>query len=111
MALLLKSKADCPIAAKTLIAARYNDVDVTVETVERGKSGYDLGHPLKKCPVLQKGDQVIFESNAMARFVAKQNGDSAKLYGATPFEAGQIDGWIDLASSEIDLPVATWLNT
>lgn len=31
------------------------------------------------------------------------------MYGATPFEQGQIDQFIDLAAHEIDLPAAVWV--
>jgi elongation factor 1-gamma len=47
----------------------------------------------------------VFESNAIARYVARQG----KLYGANNYEAAVIDQWIDFASNEIELPSAAWL--
>jgi glutathione S-transferase len=152
-------------------------VNVKTETVERGKQGYDLGHPLKKCPVMKVGNDVIFESNAIVRFVANQT--HSKILGSNNFETvrifsyfsflffsflssfsffsslffsffsslffilfslisllfsyfsfflfslffliqrknsyiqiqSEIDGWIDLASNEIDRPMNLWLHT
>jgi elongation factor 1-gamma len=98
------------LVKKALIAARYNDVDIKVDVVEKAKGGYNLGHPLKKVPVLKAGDAAIFESNSIARFVARSNGDPAKLFGANEFEEGLIEGWIDFAANEIDLPLKAWLG-
>lgn len=108
MAYVIQHIAGCPIVAKASIAALYNDVSVKTEVTEAKAI---VGHPLKKCPVLLADGKAIFESNAMARFVARANGDAAKLYGASAFEAGQVDSWIDFASGEIDAPITTWVNT
>jgi Glutathione S-transferase, N-terminal domain len=86
MSVKIKSCLDCPLVRKSLIAGFYNDVQLELQIVERGKKGYDLGHPLQKSPVLVVDEQVIFESNAMARFVARSNGDTAKLFGTNPLE-------------------------
>jgi len=108
--LVLQSCEGCPFVPKVLIAAKYAGVEVKSQTVEKGKQGYDLGHPLKKCPVLKVGNDVIFESNSIARYVAQHN-EASKLFGTNAFEAGEVDAWIDLAANEIDRPVALWLHT
>mmetsp|Transcript_11187 Transcript_11187/g.16920 ORF Transcript_11187/g.16920 Transcript_11187/m.16920 type:complete len:405 (-) Transcript_11187:61-1275(-) len=110
MALTIQTKEDCALVKKALIAARYNDVEVKVETVEKAKGGYQCGHPLKKVPVLKVGDASIFESNSIARFVARSNGDPAKLFGTNEFEEGLIEGWIDFATNEVDYPLKAWLG-
>ena len=110
MALVLQTKAECCLIRKVLIAARYNAVEIKVETVEKAKGGYPTAHPLKKVPVLTAGDATIFESNSIARFVARSNGDPAKLLGTNEFEEGLIEGWIDFATNEIDFPLKAWLG-
>jgi len=107
MSFVVQACEGCPFLPKILITAQYAGVQVKHEIVEKGKQGYELGHPLKKCPVLKVGDEVIFESNAIARFIAR-SGESSKLFGGNLFQEGEIEGWIDLAAAEIDLPVSVW---
>ena len=62
--------------------------------------------PLGKVPVLVTPQGSIFESNAIARYVARVRRDT-ELYGATFFESGQIDSWIDFCCHELELPKRT----
>ena len=50
----------------------------------------------------------IFESNAIARHVARLG--NASVAGASAFEAGLIDSWLDFASNEFESAVITWLG-
>jgi elongation factor 1-gamma len=109
MALVVQACADCPFLPKIVITGKYCGVEVKHEAIERGKQGYELGHPLKKCPVLKVNEGAVFESNAIVRYIARTH--PSKLYGANDFEAAEIDGWLDIAATEIDCPVSTWFRT
>ncbi|MQL99935.1 hypothetical protein Taro_032662, partial [Colocasia esculenta] len=63
---------------------------------------------LGKVPVLETKDGAVFESNAIARYVARLKADNP-LYGSTLFEYARIEQWIDFATMEIDANVARWL--
>jgi elongation factor 1-gamma len=56
---------------------------------------------------LETNEGVIFEANAAARFVARQS--KVSLFGASDFEAAQVDQWIDFSANEIDLPSSVWI--
>ncbi|XP_076960058.1 elongation factor 1-gamma 2-like [Bidens hawaiensis] len=101
-------------ALKILIAAEYVGVDVKCpENFEMGVSNktpeFLNMNPFGKVPVLETPDGVIFESNAITRYVARLNTDIG-LFGSSPVEYGQIEQWIDFASMEIDLNLLTWLR-
>ncbi|XP_076915826.1 elongation factor 1-gamma 2-like isoform X2 [Bidens hawaiensis] len=101
-------------ALKILIAAEYVGVEVKCpENFQMGVSNKTTEflnmNPLGKVPVLETPDGVIFESNAITRYVARLNTDIG-LFGSSPIEYGQIEQWIDFASMEIDLNLLTWLR-
>ena len=50
----------------------------------------------------------VFESNAIARYIARTRRDT-ELYGVTFFESGLVDGWLDFASHDLELPISMWL--
>jgi len=50
----------------------------------------------------------IFESNAIARYVARIRQDSG-LYGGSFFESALVDQWVDFAANELEAPRAIWL--
>jgi elongation factor 1-gamma len=98
-------------AFKALIAAEYNGVDVEVpefKMMEDNKTPEFLAKsPLGKVPVLETAQGCIFESNAIARFIARIRRDTG-IYGSTFFESGQVDSWIDFCGHEIELPAVMW---
>lgn len=49
----------------------------------------------------------IFESNAIARYIARLRRDT-DLTGTSFFESGQVDSWIDFASHDLELPATLW---
>ena len=51
---------------------------------------------------------VIFESNAIARYVARLRRDT-ELSGRSFFETAQVDSWIDFCSHEVELPASLWI--
>ena len=54
------------------------------------------------------GAGVIFESNAIARYVARLRRDT-ELTGRSFFETAQVDSWVDFCSHEIELPATLWI--
>ncbi|KAI7726269.1 hypothetical protein M8C21_006749 [Ambrosia artemisiifolia] len=101
-------------ALKVLITAEYVGVEVKCpENFEMGVSNktpeFLKMNPLGKVPVLETPDGVIFESNAIARYIARLKTDSC-LFGSSPIEYGQVEQWIDFASLEIDSNLLTWLR-
>jgi len=92
-------------AFKALIAAEYNGVNVTV--AEFDASVVKSLSPTGKAPVLQTPNGVIFESNAIARFLAKIRRDTG-LTGNGLYEEAAIDSWVDFAANELELPASVW---
>lgn len=93
-------------AWKILIAAAYNNVKIDVNSeIKMGVTNktpeYLAKNPMGKVPVLDTPQGAIFESNAIARYVARIRNDT-ELYGATFFESSQIDQWLDTVTNELD---------
>jgi elongation factor 1-gamma len=112
MSLKIYSYPNNPRVNKALIAASY--YGVTIETTPNFQMGVDnqttefkAMNPNGKVPVLQTPEGAIFESAAIARYVARL-GDKS-LYGKTVFESGQIDQWVDWCQWNVDLPAMAWL--
>jgi len=99
-----------PRVWKALIAAEYAGVHIEVPPFNIGQDNkakeFLAKFPVGKVPVLETPEGNIFESNAIARHVARQ---SPKLYGSSLIEAAQVDQWIDFSANEIELPSAAWL--
>ena len=97
---------------KAEIAATYNGVTLTTPKFVAGQDDatpeFIAMNPLGKVPVLQTAEGVIFESNAIARYVAGLRRDS-ELLGASYYESGLVDSWLDFCSNEIELPACLWV--
>ena len=63
--------------------------------------------PLGKAPVLKTPSGVVFESNAIARYLARARADT-ELLGASFVDQAQVDSWIDFSSNELELPASMW---
>jgi len=91
-----------------LIAAQYAGISIDVPAFEFAKDNetadYKAKFPTQKVPALDTPNGPIFESNAMARYVAGVRADSG-LLGASHYESGQVDQWIFWATNELDAPV------
>lgn len=98
---------------KALIAAEY--VGVKIELTPSFQIGVTNTtpeflklNPLGKVPVLETPEGAIFESNAIARYVARLK--DVGLFGTSAFEQGQIEQWIDFSAFEIDINIGKWLG-
>lgn len=98
---------------KILIAAEYNSVDIEVPEFKAKQDNitaeFQKKSPLGRVPVLETAAGTIFESNAIARYVARIRRDT-ELYGSTFFESGQVDSWIDFSANDIELVSHDFLN-
>jgi len=99
-------------ANKALIAAQYAGVDIEVPAFEFGKDNKSAAflalNPLGKVPVLETPNGGIFESNAIARYVARLRADVG-LLGDSFYQQGQVDQWIDFVANEIEPSRAIWV--
>ena len=57
--------------------------------------------------MLQTPSGVVFESNAIARYLARARADT-ELLGASFVEQAQVDSWIDFSANELELPASMW---
>uniref|UniRef100_A0A804PXR7 GST N-terminal domain-containing protein n=1 Tax=Zea mays TaxID=4577 RepID=A0A804PXR7_MAIZE len=65
-------------------------------------------NPLGKVPVLETPDGPVFESNAIARYVARLKDDNP-LFGSSRIEQAHVEQWMDFAATEVDPGVAWYL--
>ncbi|KAG8378504.1 hypothetical protein BUALT_Bualt08G0144000 [Buddleja alternifolia] len=113
MALVLHSSLPNKNAFKALIVAEYSGVKIElVKDFEMGVSNktpeFIKMNPLGKIPVLETPDGAIFESNAIARYVAKLDPDTS-LYGSSLLDYGHIEQWMDFSATEVDAHLGSWL--
>jgi len=98
-------------AQKALIAAEYYGLSIEVPPFKFGEDNKTKEflqlNPNGMVPLLVTSEGPIFESAAIARYVA-QLGDGS-LYGKTTYESGLVDQWVDWAQWQIDLPAMAWL--
>lgn len=86
-------------------------MDVEVVDLDLAKKGGDsvlAKTPAGKVPVLETPQGLLFESNAIARYIARARRDT-DLYGVSFFESGLVDAWIDFAAHEVELPATLWV--
>ncbi|XP_062083711.1 elongation factor 1-gamma-like [Humulus lupulus] len=112
MALVLYSGSVNKNAYKTLIVAEYTGVKVEFAAdFEMGVTNktpeFIKMNPIGKIPVLQTPDGSVFESNAIARYVARSKEDNA-LYGSSLIDYAHIEQWIDFSTLEIDAKLLAW---
>jgi len=98
-------------AFKILIAAEYNGIDIKVPAFKIGQDNKNATFlkksPLGRVPLLETSSGCIFESNAIARYVAKMRRDT-ELCGVSFFDNAKVDMWIDFCSHDIELPATVW---
>jgi len=113
MTLKLYANPNNPLLHKILIAAKYGKIDVEVtQDFTIGKDNltqeFLQKNPLGKVPVLETSEGPIWESNAIARYIARLD-ENTQLLGQDEFEQGLVDQWLDFASGELGLPARVWL--
>ncbi|WCJ18637.1 Elongation factor 1-gamma [Euphorbia peplus] len=100
-------------AFKILIVAEYSGVEIKmVDNFEMSDSKtpeFLKMNPLGKFPVLKTPDGPVFESNAIARYVAHLKADNP-LLGSSPIDYAHIEQWIDFSTLEIDAYILGWLK-
>eukprot|EP00735_Rhodelphis_limneticus_P009194 TRINITY_DN2601_c1_g1::TRINITY_DN2601_c1_g1_i1::g.19461::m.19461 TRINITY_DN2601_c1_g1::TRINITY_DN2601_c1_g1_i1::g.19461 ORF type:complete len:458 (+),score=223.10,sp/P26641/EF1G_HUMAN/43.08/4e-111,EF1G/PF00647.14/3.3e-40,GST_N/PF02798.15/1.1e-16,GST_N/PF02798.15/8.6e+03,GST_C/PF00043.20/2.8e-12,GST_C/PF00043.20/9.1e+03,GST_N_3/PF13417.1/2.5e-10,GST_N_2/PF13409.1/3.2e-10,GST_C_3/PF14497.1/3.8e-09,GST_C_3/PF14497.1/4.5e+03,GST_C_2/PF13410.1/1.7e-05,DUF1510/PF07423.6/0.011,Ycf1/PF05758.7/0.029,NARP len=100
MPMKLYTYPENPRALKALVAAQYNGVNIEIVSnfqfgVTNRTAEFLSYNPFGKVPTLVTEDgQGIFESNAIARYVARIRNDTG-LFGQTFAESGKVDSWID----------------
>lgn len=98
--------------SKALIAAQYNGVEIEVPEFDMAKelhtAEFKAKNPLQKVPVLETPSGCIFESAAIARYVARLRADT-NLLGASFHQQGLVDQFIDFSTNEIEPARAIWL--
>lgn len=92
-------------AFKSLICAEYNSVSVDVPDFDANVA--KSLSPTGKVPVLQTTSGAIFESNAIARHIAKLRRDTG-LTGKNIFEEAEVDSWVDFGANEVEIPACVW---
>lgn len=112
MALILHAGNGNNNAWKALIAAEYSGVKVELaKDFQMGVSNktpeFLKMNPMGKIPVLETPDGAVFESNAIARYVARLNPDTA-LFGSSPIDYARVEQWIDFASLELYTNLSRW---
>eukprot|EP01103_Thecamoeba_quadrilineata_P006012 TRINITY_DN15751_c0_g1_i1.p1 TRINITY_DN15751_c0_g1~~TRINITY_DN15751_c0_g1_i1.p1 ORF type:complete len:440 (+),score=110.22 TRINITY_DN15751_c0_g1_i1:127-1320(+) len=65
-------------------------------------------NPLGKVPVLETDEGSIYESNAIARHLARAGW--TPLFGSNDYEEALVNQWLDFSSGEIELPASVWLG-
>jgi len=100
---------------KILVTAAYGGVQIQVEDKDNFPENLQK-HPLasvrtydSRWPVLVTSSGPIWQTHAIARYVAKIGSDSSQLLGSTPYQEGLITQWIDFLANELYLPVAAWI--
>lgn len=112
MALKLFSFPGDKNSYKGLVAAQYAGVAVELAKdfkmgVTNKEAAFLQKNPHGKVPVLQAEGGCVFESNAIARYIARLS--DCGLFGATLIDHGHVEQWIDFASNEIDAPLSSWV--
>eukprot|EP00004_Rigifila_ramosa_P021104 TRINITY_DN5555_c0_g1_i1.p1 TRINITY_DN5555_c0_g1~~TRINITY_DN5555_c0_g1_i1.p1 ORF type:complete len:233 (+),score=52.79 TRINITY_DN5555_c0_g1_i1:36-701(+) len=98
---------------KALIAAQFNGIKLDWPQDFSLKEGHHLTpeflalNPFHQVPTLQTPEGGIFESNSIARFVAREGAAVFPLYGKNNFEASRIDGFLDVMMA-YDSAISPW---
>jgi len=100
--------ASDPLLWRVLVTAKYAKREIEhVSNADPTSKDILALSPFGKLPVLQTNEGSVFEANAITRYIARLG--KGHLYGATDFEAAQIEQFIDFASQEIELPSNVWI--
>jgi len=97
---------------KTLIADQYGGIKVEYPPFAMGKENktpeFLKKNPTGQVPTLESPDGPVWESNAIAKYIARKGNDKG-LYGANDYEASQVDQWIEFYRSRLEDDVTGWM--
>ncbi|KAK8792982.1 hypothetical protein WA158_005145 [Blastocystis sp. Blastoise] len=101
-------------AMMALIAAEYNHIDIKVPEfnfgVENKTPEFLALNPNGQVPTLKTPQGGLFESTAIARYVARMRADT-ELMGASFYEQAQVDQWIDWCNCNVVPTINQWFYT
>ncbi|ASK35735.1 glutathione S-transferase [Alcanivorax sp. N3-2A] len=89
------------------LALDYQRIDVGGRFGGLNEQDYRALNPNGLIPCLQDGDLVLWESNAMVRYLSARYGEG-RLYDADPAVRAVADKWMDWATSTLVPPYIAW---
>jgi len=92
-----------------LIAARIAGVEFTEVFIafdDQKKPEFLKINPTGKVPCAETPEGTIFESGAIARYIARLHPEKG-LYGSTVYESGLVDQWVDFVATGMPSSLAT----
>jgi len=97
---------------KSLVAAQYNQIDIELPPFDFDKDikseSFKAKTPVGKVPVLETPQGCIFESGAIAKYVARLRADT-NLLGASNIDQARVDQWVDWSMNELEPARGIWL--
>ena len=104
-----------PMFIKTVLTAEeigapYEVIEVDLAKGEQKTPEHLKRHPFGKVPALEHDGKILFESNAIMRYMA--NVTKSPLYPQDPYERAVVDQWMDYFSLQAGRWCASiWFNT
>jgi glutathione S-transferase len=99
-------------AQKSYIAAQYGGIKIEQPpfkwAVDNKTPEFFKKNPNGQVPTMDSPDGPIYESNAIAKYVARKGNDKG-LYGANEYEASIIDQWIEWFRSRCEDELSSWV--
>ena len=88
----------CPFVQKAVLTLLNKGVDFDIEYIdlENPPDWFEQISPLGKVPVLQVGDQVLFESSVIVEYLDEVHGPS--LHPDDPLEKAQNRAWMEFGN-------------
>lgn len=84
----------------SLLGLPFDVIEVNLREREHQRSAFLTMNPFGQVPVIEDGDTVLFESNAILVYLAKRYGDPSWL-PTDPVSAARIEQWLSLAAGPI----------
>ena len=95
----------------SLLKLDYNLVDVDLLKGEQKQPGFVAKNPFGQVPVLEDGDVILWDSNAILIYLARTYGNGAWL-PLDPVEEAKVTPWLSIAAGKIAFgPAAARLVT
>ena len=83
------------------LSLAYERVDAGLHFGRNNEPGYLAMNPNGKVPTLEDGDFILWESNAIVRYLVMQYGPASGLYPEAPRLRASIDRWMDWVLSTL----------